>query len=1153
MQSKTKKNLRSFGITNFAVDNGTSILILILMIIIFGVRSYTSMPKESYPEASLPTIYINTPYFGNSATEIENLIARPIEKELSTLSGIKDINSTSIQDFSVILVSFEADEDKDKALRQVKDAVDKAKSELPNDLDQDPSVEEVNFSEFPIMTVNVSGNYSMDELRRYAEELQEKFEGLREINDVQLKGVLEREVRIDVDLLQMQSLQVSFDDIEGSIAQENLSMSAGETVKDNFRRSIRVIGEFESVNEIRDVIVKSEKQKPIYLRDFAEVNFGYEERNSYARSNSLPVISLDIVKRKGGNIIAIAKKIKDLIALEKNNLPPDLTIAIFNDTSKHTEESVSTLENSIISGVILVVLVLLFFLGLRNALFVGIAVPLSMLLGILWLDITGTSLNMIVFFGLILALGLLVYNAIVVVENIYRYMQEGYSSSQSAKSGAAEVAMPIIASTATTLAAFIPLAMWPGIMGEFMKYFPITLIAVLTSSLFVALVINPVLTSRYMGIDKVAQSDDERIINRRNILLGSVLLLALAAISHVTSIFWVRNILVLTALLSVINYFVFRPATFYFQNHGLPALENFYRYFASLVLKGFGPFLVFFGMIGVLYGSLALLQLKMPKVEFFPSGEPQYVNIFVDLPLGSDIEATNEVVKKIEADVNKALEPYHQIVEEVLTQIGKETNDPQSPPEPGITPHKARITTSFVQYKDRNGVSTSDAMMAIRQAVKDQAGVSLVIDKDADGPPTGLPINLELIGEDIDQLATLSQDIVQYLNRQKIPGIEGLQTDVKLAKPELEITIDREAARRYGLSTYQIAMALRTSIFGREVSKFKEGEDEFPIMVRASDQYHRDVAALMNQKITFRNQITGKIVQIPISAIAHYSYSTSYNAIKRKDQKRVITIYSKVLPGYNANEIVGDLEQAMTTYNLPSDITYSFTGEQEQQSEDMAFLNGAFMLALFSIFIILVAQFNSIYAPFIIIMSIVFSTIGVFLGYAITGNTIVVIFTGVGIISLAGIVVNNAIVLVDYINLVLQRKREQLGIAHLLLMDKTDVKESIIQGGATRLRPVLLTAITTILGLIPLAIGFNIDFYGLITELNPQIYFGGNTTKLWGPLAWTVIYGMTFATFLTLIVVPAMYYLAFLLKYATERRGVINRIQAQEKLEEGQK
>ncbi len=1137
MEINNNVNSRSFGLSSFAVDNGTTIFLLAFMILLFGLRAYQSMPKEAFPEASFPTVYINTPYFGNSAAEIENLIARPIEKELTTISGVKDINSTSIQDFSVILVEFDADIDQDIAVRKVKDAVDKAKPELPNDLDTEPTILEVVFSEFPIMAVNISGNYSMDELRTYAEYMQDKIENLREVNKVTLKGALEREVKVNVDLFKMQSLQVSFMDIENAIAQENMSMSAGEIVKNDFRRSLRVKGQFDKVSEIENIIVKSENEKPIYLKDIGTVTYGFEDRTSYARSNGLSVISLDVVKRRGQNVIDAADKIKALLTEERVNLPPDVQLKIFNDISVTTRESVSTLENSIISGVLLVVLVLLFFLGIRNALFVGMSIPLSMLMGILFLNLSGVSLNMVVLFALILALGLLVDNAIVVVENIYRYAQEGASPNEAAKKGAGEVAVPIIASTATTLAAFIPLAVWPGLMGEFMQYFPITLIIVLSSSLFVALVINPVLASRFMKVDKRAATAKGIRRNRNNALLGAGIMIALALMFHFGGTIWLRNLLAIVASVSLINFFLFRPGAFAFQNRVLPAIERSYNRFIGATLKSWRPGGVFGGTILLLIGAIALLVANLPPIEFFPKSDPTYVNVFIDLPLGTDIESTNNTVKRIEEDVKKAVEPYSAIVEEILTQIGEDTSDPMSPPEPGVTPHKARITTSFVTYKDRNGVSTKDVLAAIRESIVGYAGVSLVIDQDTNGPPTGKAINIEIIGEDIDQIAETSREIKAYLDSKKIAGIEELIVDVQLKKPELEINIDREAARRYGLSTGQIASSIRTSVFGKEVSKFKQGEDEYPIVIRLDEKYRNDITALMNQKITYRDQARqGQIVQIPISSVASFEYKTSYNAIKRQDQKRVITIYSNVISGYNANQIVEELKSAMNSYEIAENITYAFTGEQQQQAEDMSFLNNAFMVALFTIFIILVGQFNSIYSPVIIIISIVFSTIGVFIGYALSGNTIVIIFSGVGIISLAGIVVNNAIVLIDYINLLVQRRRQELGYESMLDLSEEDIKAAIIQGGGTRLRPVLLTAITTVLGLIPLATGFNFDFFSLISRLDPQMYFGGDTTAIWGPLAWTVIYGLVFSTFLTLIVVPTMYWLFYKLKFAIERK-----------------
>lgn len=1129
MDNKDKKGLRQFGLSTLAIDNGTSVFILTFMILLFGIQAYKQMPKEQFPEVDWPTVYINTPYFGNSAADIESLVTRPIEKELQSITGIKDIRSTSIQDYSVITAEFDADMDIDDATRKVKDAVDKAKAELPNDLDQEPTVLDINLSEIPIVTVNISGDYTNDELRNFGEYLEDKIEALDQISKVEIKGALEREVKVDIDLPKMESMKVSFDDVANAISSENVTISGGELVNNDYRRAIRVKGEFENVRELENMIVKSEDQRPIYLKDIAEVSFGYKERTSIARSDALPVISLDVIKRQGENLLEAADNIKEIVTASEDVLPADLKISLFNDQSVYTRTEVSNLENSIISGVILVVLVLLFFLGIRNALFVGIAIPLSMLTGILWLSITGVTMNIVVLFSLILALGLLVDNAIVVVENIYRYRQEGYNGWEAAKYGAGEVALPIIASTATTLAAFLPLAFWPGIMGEFMKYMPITLIIVLTSSLFVALVINTVFTSRFMKVDERADDVQVRRRRRRNVLIGSGVMLIIAILSHFANVQWMRNLLGIVIGVSLLNFFLLRPASFSFQNRALPVLERAYNRFITFALRF--PVSIFMGTVFLLFFAIFMLAVNTPKVIFFPSADPIYVNAFVELPLGKDIEATNRIMVDLEKKIQEVIAPYREgganIVEAVLSQIGENTSDPNSPPEPGSSPHKARLTVAFVPAQDRNGVSTFAVMEKIRESAEGFPGVQITVAKNVDGPSAGKPINLEIEGDDVDQLVILSDKVINYINQQNIPGIEKLTADIKIGKPELIINVDREAARRYEISTYNIANAIRTAVFGREVSKYKEGEDEYPIFLRLDEKYRYDIDDLLNQKITFRSPASGQLVQVPISSVADIQYTSTFSSVKRKNLKRVITIYSNVLEGYNANEIITEMDAAMALYPLPDEFTYEFTGEQQQQAEDMSFLNTAFMVALFSIFIIIVTQFNSIISPFIIILTILFSTIGVFLGYAFTGRDVSVIFTGVGIISLAGIVVNNAIVLIDYINILIRRKREELNLRSDEALSMNDIRESIVQGGATRLRPVLLTAITTVLGLIPLAVGFNFNFFTLISDLNPNIFIGGDNTAIWGPMAWTVIYGLIFATFLTLIVVPVMYWLSY--------------------------
>lgn len=1126
-----KKSLREFWLSSISVENGTSVFLLTIMIFIFGYWAYDAMPKEQFPEVSFPTIFVNTPYPGNSAVDIENLITRPLEKEISTISEVKKVTSTSVQDFSSIVVEFDTDINIDFASRKVKDAVDRAMTDLPNDLPNDPVVLDINLSELPILTINLSGDYTNDELKGYAEYLEDEIEKLTEISGAEIKGSLDREMVILVDPFKMQSLKVTFTDIENAVNSENLTMSGGELVNDDFRRAVRVEGEFKNAEQLANMIVKSENNNPIYLKDIANVSFGYKDRTSISRSDLLPVVSLDVIKRQGENLLSASDKIKTILAYAQENVfPADLKVSVFNDQSVNTRREVSNLENSIISGVILVVLVLLFFMGIRNAMFVGIAIPLSMLLGILMLNLAGITLNMVVLFGLILALGMLVDNGIVIVENIYRYRQEGYSTMQAAKYGAGEVAVPIIASTATTLAAFLPLAFWPGLMGSFMKYLPITLIAVLTSSLLVALVINPVLTASFLKIDERAETAEGRWKKKVKGLKIAGILAGLSIVFHFLGYDSMRNFLGIGILITLLNVFILRPWAFKFQNTFLPRLEKSYFSFVKSVLHKYNSIWVFSGTFGLLIFALILIGLRAPKVVFFPDTEPTFVNAFVELPLGTDIEKTDRIMLVLEDKIVGLMSEYGTVVESILSQIGENTSDPSGPPEPGATPNKGRITVSFVPYSERDGISTWALMDTIRKSLRGYPGVEIVVDKNSSGPPTGKPINIEVSGDDLNELAVLSEKLVAYLKGFNIPGIEELKADVQIGKPELLVKVDRESARKYGLSTFAIADAVRTSIYGKEISKYKLGEDDYPIFVRLQDNYKEDVTDVMNQLITFRDPATGKFSQVPISAVSNLEYTSTFSSVKRKDQKRMITIFSNVLDGFNTNEIIEELKAEMEDYPLPPGFSYTFTGEQEEQAEASAFLGMALLISLFAIFLIIVTQFNSVISPFIIMLSVLFSTIGVFLGLVVTGADVVIVMTGVGIISLAGVVVNNAIVLIDYTNLTIKRKREELGLPDGTLPYHL-VKESIIEAGATRLRPVLLTAITTILGLIPLAIGFNFDFFGLVNDLDPDIYIGGESADFWKSMAWTVIYGLTFATFLTLIVIPAMYWLFYRAKY----------------------
>ncbi len=1107
---------KDFKLTTWAVNNTTTVLFLTVLIVIMGISTYISLPKENFPEVKVPKIYIGTTHPGNSPQDIENLITRPIEKELNTISSIESITSTSIQDYSTIVVEFTTATEVEDALTKVKDAVDKAKAELPSDLDRDPNIFEMDMSEFPILNINLSGNFSVDQLKEYAEYLKDEVEKFSEISKAEIHGLDEKEVKIGVDPFKLEAMDLNFGDIENAIASENVTMSGGSYRSGGVRRTVRIDGEFKEPEELLDVIIKHEEGNIVYLRDVATVNFDYKEKANYARLGNKSVIMVDVVKRSGANLLMATDKIGLLLARAKKDVFPEgLEIVVTNDQSKQTREMVSNLENSIIFGVILVVLVLLFFLGTRNALFVGMAIPLSMFMSFLILGVLGITINMMVLFALIMALGMLVDNGIVVVENVYRLMEKGYSPIKATRLGVGEVALPIITSTATTLAAFLPLAFWPGIMGEFMKYLPITLIITLGSSLFVALIINPAFIKLFMRVDDNSKIDYKKVIRNFIILaiIGAVLLVLKFTVFG--------NLIIAYALLLVLNTYVLTPIARRFQNYFLPWLEVLYEKTIRVALRR--SYLFFFSTVGLLFLSLGLLVTFAPNVIFFPINQPKYVNIFIEFPIGTDIETTNDFSLKINEKIEKLVQPYAHIVESIVTNVGQGTSDPNDPSAigQGDSPNKARITLNFVEMKYRGGIVTSEVMEEIRTAMRGYPGVSITVDKDAAGPPVGKPIDIEVSGDDYEKLAELTDRMKRFINEAEIDGIEKLKTDLQTGKPELIIDIDRDKARRFGISTFTIASELRTAIFGKEVSKYKKGEDDYEIQLRLSEKYRYDIDALINMNITFKNPNNGEMHQVPIASLAKTRLSNTYGSVKRKDLKKVITLYSNVLGSANATVVNDEIKRALLDFDMPAGYEFKFGGEQEKQAKEMAFLSNALLVALFFIFLIIVAQFNKITAPIIIMTSVLFSTIGVFMGLVTFQMDFVIMMTMIGIISLAGIVVNNAIVLIDYIELTRKRRREELGEEVRLSMN--DIIESIIAAGKTRLRPVLLTAITTILGLIPLATGLNIDFIKFFQEYDFDFFIGGDNVAFWGPMSWTIIFGLTFATFLTLIIVPVMY------------------------------
>lgn len=1131
---KNKTVIRTFWLSNWALNNKITIYLIVLVIVGFGLYSYVSRPKELFPDINFPTVMVQTVYPGNPPVDIENLITRPIEKEVESLKGIKKMTSLSSQDASSIFIEFQPNVDIKKALQDVKDAVDKAKSDLPDDLREDPSTTDIDLSEFPVININLSGDFNINELKGYADDLKDEIETIYEVSKVNITGITEREVRINLDPFKMSALQVSYTDIENAVKRENISMSGGDIRMGKIKRTLRIVGEFKNPSEIKNIIVKSEKGNIVYLRDVGTVEYGFAERDSYSRLNNQPVVTLQVVKKSGENLLSTIDQVNNILvqARQNNILPEKLKLTITNDQSETVKRQLSNLENSIIMGMIFVIIILFLFLGTRNSLIVGLAIPMSMFLSFLIMGLLDYKINMIVLFGLILALGMLVDNAIVVTENMFRYVQKGSTKWKAARQATGEVAVPIISSTATTLAAFIPLLFWDSIVGKFMSYLPETLIIVLTSSLLVALAIVPVVFT-----DFYKKGANVVMPKPRKHLRVIVILILVAMAFYAMRVNWMGTLLLVFAIIGLFDLLFLSRLAMWFQRVGLVWLENTYLRFIQFALKGKNPYWFITGTVVLMIVTMIFYFGSNPKIVFFPKPDPKLINIVAEMPINTDIDVTDSAMKVIEQKVFDILEPDMKIVTSILTTVGKGAVGENAgfKGRSGAS-NKGLVTINFVEYEDRDGISTRKIQQELEKSLVGQyPGMIISVEEQKKGPPTGKPINLEVHGKDFKTLLYVTDTIRSVINKAGIPGIEALKIDLDVGKPELLVNIDREKARRYGLSTSQIGDALRTALFGKEISDYKTGEDEYKIRMKLADKYRYNLEDLINQRITFRSQATGKIVQVPISAVADFTYSSTYGAITRIDRDRVITIYSNVLEGYNANEINVELKKIMTNFELPSGVTYKFTGEQEDQQESMAFLETALLIAVALIALILVTQFNSFVKPAMIIFTVVLSTIGVFGGLATFKMDFIVVMTGIGIVSLAGVVVNNGIVLIDYIGLLKQRKRKELGLPERANLPKDIAMECIVEGGKTRLRPVLLTAITTILGLVPLAIGLNIDFVSFLNTFDPKIYFGGDNVAFWGPLSWTVIFGLSFATFLTLVIVPSMYHVLVQGKYTMDK------------------
>ena len=1245
-------------ITNTAITYRTSIIVLTVLLAVGGLFTYLTIPKESSPSIEIPMIVVTTLYPGASPDDIESLITQQIEAEVQSVNGIKTLSSTSTEGVSTVVVEFEPDISMDEAYQKVRDKVDLAKPDLPDDVEE-PMVNEIDLTQFPIMTVNLAADYSLTRMKEVAEDLEEEIEKIPSVLEVDVVGGLEREVQVNVDLNALQGYNLTFMDLVETIQQENTNMPGGSVDVDRLNYLVRVNGEFDDPSEIEDLVIDAPGGQPIYVRDIANVDFGFKDRASYARlqmlreeteegdlvrtdTETLQVVSLNVKKRSGDNIIETAKAVQEKI--DAFPFPSGTRVVVTGDQSEDVVALVTDLENNIISGLLFVVAVLLFFLGVRTATLVGIAIPLSMFLSFIIFDALGYTLNFIMLFSLIIALGMLVDNAIVIVENIYRFREQGYSRFEAARLGTAEVAGPVIASTATTVAAFAPMLFWPGIIGEFMMNMPLTLIITLTASLFVALIINPVITAIFIKLE----NEERQKMGRRTKLVSAISMIVLAVFIGLTNYKTLIVLLVAIPLLILLHKRMFKPVGDYFIETGLPNVVERYRSFlrwmlqrdysvkraylrnvgalaaftagfvlliAGLMMSGIGPavaggfsagsllllvpglllllvgllgvvvhsmetiflggrssvrggiifgavmftllmlmylsprevaistivnlmilpaFVVVGGLAGVLFNRkkrtsliltdnrakllnaslgvfvaiIMMFQIAPTGVAFFPDSDPRQIWVTLEGSLGTNIETTNEVSKTAHERIIGLLETQPESeanLKNVLVNVGVSSD--ASFGGGASSPERSRITLNMVDYAEREESST-ETLSKIRNQLQGIPGVEIQVDKQEMGPPTGAPVNIEISGEDFEVIRRITNEIKQRLTTAAetgaVVGLVDVRDDLNEGRPELRVNINRERAARFGLNTGQIASTIRAAINGFEASKYRTGKDEYDITVRLREIDRASLESIQNLTILYEG------TQIPVTAVADFEVRSGLGSITRLDQQRVATVIADAAPGIPGPQVLGQVQQYLAEYQetLPPGYTLSYTGESEDQEEAFGFLTTVLLIAVALIFMIMVAQFNKVSAPFIIMIAVGFSLIGVLLGLIIT-RTPFGLFTFIGVISLAGIVVNNNIVLVDYIMQLRDR-----GIAK---------QEAIIEGGATRLRPVLLTALTTVLGLIPLTFGINIDFVGLLSNWEPNLQFGSENTQFWGPMGTAIISGLVFATFLTLVIVPVMY------------------------------
>ena len=1106
-------------LTDYSIRHRLTIYVLILLTIIIGVSSYTSLPRESFPEVKIPLIIVYTLYSGVSPEDMETLVTRPIETELKGLSGVKEIRSTSSEGLSSIQVEFNPEVNLDTALQQVREKVDLAKPDLPAEV-EDPRIQDIDVSQVPIMVASLTGKAGLIRLTDVAKNLKEDLEAIPGVNRVQIIGGKIREVQIYVDPGRLSFYEISLTDIVRTVTRENLNVPGGEIEVGQLKYIIRLPAEITKPEEINDFVIDVRDGEPIYVRDVAYVEYGFEEESTLSRVDQSPSVTLTIEKRTGSNLIAVADQVKAELARGRQSLPMGTAVTILGDQSKQIRRMVNELENNILSGLILVVVVLMAFLGFRNSFFVAIAIPLSMLISFIGIQLMGYTLNMIVLFSLILMLGMLVDNAVVIVENIYRHREQGATPVAAAVTGTAEVTLPVVASTITTLCAFAPMLIWPGVVGDFMSYLPVTLMIGLAASLFVALVFNPTLCAYFMTLlpAKENRADELKLLVKYRQLLGWLLkpspnvgtrkwffcnwLLTLVFITFATigAIVFLGAMLVdsQNPLIYLIGTGCFSIGLVAFAFQGL---VWFLWTMIRLVFQSVPPYVndrrsgVIWAMGAILAGTVSAYSQFGAGVEFFPEIDPEQILVDVESPSGSTLETSDGIVRLIELNTQNTMDLLHSVA-----NVGsKGISTGMTTEGGGGVSNNSRITLDLVDREYRTERDSFNTMEEVRVAVSELEGADIKVNKPQEGPQVGKPVAIQILGDDFEVLAQLTQDVKDRIR--SVPGLVNLDDNLDQGKPEVRLNVDRVEAMLAGVNTRDIATTVQTAVLGTKASKYRIGEDEYDITVRLAPEDRRSLDDLGNLTVPDEDG-----VPIPLRTLVKLEPGVGPAAINRVDLKRVVTVDGDVVRdrGRTEDSVRREVAARIEGLTFPDGYRWSFGGSNEEEKESQAFLQRAFVIAVLLIAVVLVTQFDSLILPFTIMVSVILSLIGVLWGLILTGTPFGIIMTGIGVISLAGIVVNNAIVLCDFIRQLREKGAEKT--------------KAVIEAGVIRLRPVLLTAVTTVLGLIPLTVGLNMDF------LNGTLVTGGQSSQWWGPMGVAVIFGLTVATVLTLVVVPVTYH-----------------------------